>query len=142
MEKKEKDVDKVFDDLQKYFMEEALKTFSKKVVSLAYEPLNVGSLKNPDGHGRITGQCGDTMEIFIKKKGKRIDNIRFLTDGCGATLACGSGVTELAKGKTISEAESIDTLSLLRYLEDMPASHEHCLILAVKALHQALKDLK
>ena len=136
------DIDKVFEELKKYFMNEFSKTFSDKVVSLTYEPLNVGSIENPDGHARISGPCGDTMEIFISTKGERLEKITFLTDGCGATLACGSAVTELAKGKTIPEAETIDVLSILEYLDDLPPSHEHCALLAVKTLCQALKDLK
>jgi nitrogen fixation NifU-like protein len=142
MSKNENDADKVFEELKKYFMNEFSKTFSDKVVSLAYEPLNVGSLENPDGHARISGSCGDTMEIYIDAEGKKIEKITFLTDGCGATLACGSAVTELAKGKTIREAEKIDVLHVLEYLDDLPPSHEHCAVLAVKTLRHALKDLK
>ncbi len=142
MNKTENDADKIFEELKKYFMNEFSKTFSDKVVSLAYEPSNVGSLENPEGHGRISGSCGDTMEIYINAKGERIEEITFLTDGCGATLACGSAVTELAKGKTIREAETIDVLSVLEYLDDLPPSHEHCAVLAVKTFHCALKSLK
>jgi len=122
-------------------MREALKTFSQKVVSLAYEPRNVGSLKNPDGHGRVAGQCGDTMEIYIKMKGKIIDPIGFLTDGCGATLACGSATTELAKGKTPYEAGKITPQAVIKYLDGLPASHLHCAVLAVQTLRKALENL-
>ena len=142
MQNSKEDIEKVFDDLQKYFMEEASKVFSDKVVTLAYAPRNVGAIVNPDGHAHISGSCGDTMEIFIKMKGKILENITFLTDGCGATLSCGSAITELGKGKTYSEAKSIGVLSLLRYLDDLPASHEHCALLAVNTLQKALKDLK
>lgn len=123
-------------------MGDASERYSDKVLTLAYEPLNVGEMVDPHCIGRVKGECGDTMLIFLRFEENKISEATFLTDGCGATLACGSAVTELAKGKTLSEAESIDTLSLLRYLDDMPASHEHCLILAVKTLHKALKDLK
>jgi len=133
---------KTFMNLEQYIREISSKTFSARVISLADKPMNVGSIENPDGHGRITGECGDTMEIFIRISGKRIATISFLTDGCGATLACGSAVTELARGKTISDAESVNVLSVLDYLDDLPPSHEHCALLAVKTLHGALRGLK
>jgi len=137
-----KENDKIFEDLQQYLLEEASEIFSEKVVSLAYEPINVGSLENHDGHGRITGSCGDTMEIYIKMKDGKIDIIKFQADGCGVTMACGSAVTELAKGKTLSGAESIGVLDVLTYLDNLPASHDHCALLAVNTLQKALKGLK
>ena len=137
-----KENDKIFEDLKQYLMEEASEIFSDKVVSLAYEPINVGSLEIPDGHGRIIGSCGDTMEIYIKMKDGKIDIIKFQADGCGVTMACGSAVTELVKGKTLSEAESIGALDVLNYLDDLPASHEHCALLAVHTIQKVLKGLK
>ena len=133
---------KAFQDLEKYFREESLKVFSEKVVSLAYEPINVGDIDNPNGHGRLTGSCGDTMEIFVRVEKKIIGDIKFLTDGCGATLACGSAVTELAKGKTPDEARKVGVLDILNYLDDLPPSHAHCALLAVNTLQKALEGIK
>jgi len=139
MKNREEDI---FERLEAYFMGQASERFSEKVISLAYDPINVGEIKNPDGLGFIKGPCGDRMAIFLKITEGKISEAKFLADGCGATIACGCAVTDLAIGKSPIEAESINVLEILRYLNDLPASHEHCAVLAVNTLKEALKNMK
>ena len=47
------------------------------------------------------------MAIWVNVKDSRIDRA-FLTDGCGAYIACGSMLTELAKSQTIEEASRLN----------------------------------
>jgi NifU-like protein involved in Fe-S cluster formation len=54
---------------------------------------NMGSLENPNGRGIVRGGCGDTMQIDLMLLGEVIKNAQFMTDGCGATIACGSMLT-------------------------------------------------
>lgn len=115
--------------------------YSDRVLELAYEPLNVGELEDPDGLGYVEGECGDRMWIYLKLAGERIVRAAFLTDGCGATLACGSSVTELVKDKTVGEASSVSVPDIIDYLGDLPPSHHHCAVLAVNTLRKALADI-
>jgi len=39
------------------------------------------TLKNPDGHGKRTGSCGDTAEIFLIVRSGRIRSVFFDMDG-------------------------------------------------------------
>jgi len=132
------DPEYIFNKFQNLFMGKTGDRYSEKVLTLAYEPLNVGEIKNPDGSARVQGSCGDSMEVSLKIHNSIITEIRFLTDGCGATLACGSAVTELARGKTIYQAENISPQTIIHYLDGLPESHIHCAVLAVQALQQAL----
>jgi len=136
-----KAAEEIFEQLKHYFMGEASEPYSDKVLTLAYEPMNVGEIENPDTFGYVKGSCGDEMTIFLRIKDGRIYDAKFLTDGCGATLACGSTVTELAKGKTIWEAKKIHPQGIVDYLGGLPASHLHCAFLAVRALRKALDNL-
>jgi nitrogen fixation NifU-like protein len=131
----------VFDKLQNLWMGNASEQYSDKVLELAYDPMNVGELDRPDSIGFAKGSCGDRMSIFIKTTDGIISEITFLTDGCGATLACGSAVTQLAKNRTPYEAMKIHPQNLVRYLDGLPASHLHCAILAVQTLRKALENL-
>jgi len=141
MEIKNNNEEKVFEKLQAYMMGIASETYSDKVLTLAYEPLNVGEMENPDGFGCVKGPCGDTMRISLRIVDGKIYDATFWTDGCGATLACGSVVTEMVKGKTPCEAEKIYPQNIVRYLDGLPASHLHCSVLAVPALRKALANL-
>jgi len=141
-EKKTNDTEKsVFDKFQALWMGSASEVYSDKVLELSYEPQNVGEINNPDAVGFARGSCGDRMSIFLKLENGFIADIKFLTDGCGATLACGSAVTLLAKKRTPFEATKIYPQHIVRYLDGLPSSHLHCAVLAVQTLKKALENL-
>ncbi|NIV36181.1 MAG: iron-sulfur cluster assembly scaffold protein, partial [Anaerolineae bacterium] len=54
-----------------------------------------------DGHAALLGPCGDTMEIFLRLQDARIARATFMTDGCGPTVACGSMLTKMARGRSV-----------------------------------------
>lgn len=136
------EAEKVFNKLHSMLMGEREEIYSDKVIALAYEPLNVGRVKKPDAESKVQGNCGDQMEISFKVEKDIISEIRFLTDGCGATLACGSAITELAKGMTPYQASKIYPQNVVAYLDGLPSSHLHCSVLAVNAMQNALKNYK
>lgn len=136
------DFGQVFNKLHSMIMGETEEVYSDKAITLAYEPLNVGEIENPDGASKIKGDCGDTLQIHLRLTDGVITETRFLTDGCAATLACGSAVTELVKNKTPFQATKIYPQTIVKYLDGLPPSHMHCAVLAVQALKVALKSMK
>jgi len=117
--------------------------YSKKVMEHFMNPRNVGTIKNPDGYGKVGNPvCGDLMEIFIKVKNDIIEDIKFKTFGCGSAIATSSMVTELAKGKHVDEALKITRNNVAEELEGLPPQKMHCSNLAADALHEAIKDYK
>ncbi len=113
---------------------------SPKVVERAKHPRNYGSLDDWDGHARITGPCGDTMEFWVKVSAQGILQANFITDGCGASRAAGSMATELATGQLVKEAIQIQQGDVLRALGSLPGDSEHCALLAVNTLQAAIRD--
>ena len=107
---------------------------------LSRTPVNVGRLNDPTGAAWIKGLCGDTMEIYLVIEGDLIREALFHTDGCAATHACGSLVTETAKGKTVDAALDISPKQIIDGLAGLPEDHRHCAILAVSTLHKAIAD--
>lgn len=57
------------------------------------------------------------MEIFIKVKDEKIDDIKFRTFGCGSAIAVSSMVTEIAKGKSLDEPMKITCKDVADELE-------------------------
>lgn len=114
--------------------------FSPTAVEHANYPRNIGPLEDPDGHARITGPCGDTMEIWLKVKEGRVEKATFLTDGCGPAHACGSMATCLMEGRSVEEAAGIGQADILNALEGLPEEVQHCALLAANTLKAACSD--
>ncbi len=122
--------------------------YSKKVMELFQHPKNMGEMKNPDGVGKIGNPiCGDVMWLYIRvsknKKGKEmIKDIKVKTFGCVAAIATSSAITELAKGKTIEEAEKLTNKDIVDVVEGLPPQKIHCSVLATQALKRAIENYK
>ena len=84
---RESDFEKLIDDLQSRIDEDEAKVFSKTAIAEARDPSNVGVMEDADGVAERTGSCGDTMRIYVRLEGDRVAQVRFVTDGCGATTA-------------------------------------------------------
>lgn len=115
--------------------------YSKKVMEHFMNPRNVGVIDSPDGYGQVGNPvCGDLMEIFIKVKDDKVDDIKFRTFGCGSAIAVSSMVTEMARGKTLDEAMKITRNDVAEELGGLPPQKMHCSNLGADALHAAIKD--
>ncbi|MGQ9825501.1 MAG: Fe-S cluster assembly scaffold protein NifU, partial [Desulfotomaculales bacterium] len=113
--------------------------YSEKVMEHFTNPRNVGEIPDADGVGEVGNPtCGDIMKIFIKVKDDVITDIKFKTFGCGAAIATSSMVTEMAKGKTITEALKLSNRQVAEALEGLPPQKMHCSNLAADALHAAI----
>jgi nitrogen fixation NifU-like protein len=97
-------------------------------------------IKYPDGKARITGSCGDTMEIDLKFKGDRVSETSYWTDGCAYSLSAVYGAADLAKGKTPDEILEIDVDLIQRSIGHLPKDRMHCADLAAETLQAALED--
>lgn len=117
--------------------------YTKKVMDHFMNPRNVGSVENADGVGRVGNPvCGDLMEVSIKVENDTIKDVRFKTFGCGSAIATASMVTELAKGKSIDDAEKISRQDVADELDGLPPRKMHCSNLAADALKKAILDYR
>lgn len=114
--------------------------YTETVVDHTVNPRNAGSIPNADGFGSTTSDCGDTLEIWLKVNGDRVQNATFRTNGCGANVATGSMVTELAKGKSVIEAQGIGQQDVLDALGGLPEGNIHCARQAAVTLRLAIHD--
>lgn len=64
----------------------------------------------------------------------------FAVHNCAAAIATSSMITELAKGKTLSEAMKITRADVSKELGGLPPIKEHCSNLAADALHNAIEN--
>jgi nitrogen fixation NifU-like protein len=117
--------------------------YSQQVVDHFNNPRNQGHMENPDGIGKVGNPvCGDVMYIYIKVKDDVIQDIKWETMGCAAAIATSSMISELARGKTLEEAERITRGDVADALEGLPPVKMHCSNLAADGLRKAIEDYR
>ena len=95
---------------------------------------------HPDGYGKRTGECGDTVEMYLSIGNGRIRSVSYETNGCMNTNACANTVAELAEGRKVADAWEITPEDIVAYLETLPPENTHCAELAVGAFYLALRN--
>ena len=117
--------------------------YSEKVMQHFKDPKNAGEIKNADGIGEVGNpRCGDLMHVYIKVKGNKITDIKFKTFGCVAAIATSDVLCDIAKGKTLEEAEKLTRDDVADALEELPPIKMHCSNLAADALKAAIENYK
>lgn len=116
--------------------------YSEKTLDHFRNPRNVGTLEGDDvALGRVGNPvCGDLMEMYVRIRDDRIDDIKFQTFGCGSAVATSSMITELVMGRTLDEALEVTRADVADALDGLPPVKMHCSNLAADALHDAIKN--
>lgn len=127
-------------DLQQRIFQETKNTYGEQVFQRWLQPKYLGKMPNATASARITGSCGESMEIYLKIENDTVKEAKFYTDGCGASVACGSAAAELATGKTVDEAALVGEDSIIETLGKLPEDHQHCALLAAETLRMALHN--
>ncbi len=104
-------------------------------------PANYGPMRGFNAHARIEGECGDTMESWLKLEGDTVRRATFTTDGCETSVASGSLVAHLSEGKSVTEVRSLRPIDVLEAL-GQPGNAEvhHCADLALRTVEKALDE--
>jgi len=101
-------------------------------------PRFCGVMDDADSQARLTGGCGDTMNMFMKIRDGHIERAQYTTDGCGSSSVAGSFTAELAIGRSLEEVLDMSGDEVLRHIGSFPEAEEHCATLAVQTLQEAV----
>ena len=104
-------------------------------------PRNSGVLENANAVGYMTNPvCGDTLVLMLLIEDDRIVEARWQSDGCAASIAASSMLSDLVAGQSLAEASEITREAVVEALGGLPASKLHASVLAADALHHALAE--
>ena len=118
------------------------RVYSPELLDHFQNPRNAGEIEAPDSTARLENPvCGDVLELTLKLEGNRIADIRFRAKGCVPSMACGSAITELVKGKSVQAARKIGSEELLQKVGGVPEASSHAGALAMDALAALLGKL-
>ena len=116
--------------------------YSAELLDHFQNPRNAGEVAAPDRAARLENPaCGDILELTLKLEGRLIADIRFRAKGCVPAMACGSAITELAKGKNVDQARQVSREELVQKVGGLPEASAHASHLAMDTLAALLRNL-
>ncbi|MCP3901744.1 MAG: iron-sulfur cluster assembly scaffold protein [Desulfobacteraceae bacterium] len=133
-------LDKFLNNLQEQIFDEARESLGEKGFQRWRNPRFNGKIENPDAHGRVTGSCGDTMELFFKFEKNLVKEGSYMTNGCASSSISGSFAVELSLGKTPDELADITGEDVLKKIGRLPEEDKHCASLAAQTIQDALTN--
>ncbi|MFA5270865.1 MAG: iron-sulfur cluster assembly scaffold protein [Candidatus Omnitrophota bacterium] len=113
---------------------------SSNILEASQDNIYFGRMNDASGAAYAKGLCGDEMEFYLVIENDRVTQIKYYTDGCVFTKACGAQAARFAINKLISEVLKISPQQVIDELKNLPKDYLHCSILAVSALHKAISD--
>ncbi len=117
--------------------------YSETVLDHAANPRNQGVLEDANARGyQMNPVCGDVLSLMLRIEGERVAEARFMTEGCTASVAASSILTELIAGLTLQEADELTHEDIDDAVGGLPASKLHSAALVIGALKQALASYK
>ncbi|HOD74797.1 MAG TPA: iron-sulfur cluster assembly scaffold protein [Syntrophorhabdaceae bacterium] len=113
----------------------------QKMIEHSEHPRNRGGMTNPDGIGEIGNASTDVhLRVFIRVDENLITDVRYEIKDCPTSLACASIMTELAIGKDLDEAVTIEGEDIANALGGLPGNMLYCSNRAARALQEAIID--
>lgn|SRR5512143_2024401 len=116
--------------------------YSPQLLDHFEHPRNAGQVADPDASVELSNPaCGDVLQLTLRIREGKVEEIRFLAKGCVPAMACGSALTELVRGKTVAEAARLRREEVVAAVGGLPETSGHAGHLAVDALQAALKKI-
>jgi nitrogen fixation protein NifU and related proteins len=117
--------------------------YSAQVLDHFQNPRNAGEIGDADAVAELENPaCGDLLRLTLKASAGRVTQAQFKAKGCVAAIACGSALTELVVGKTLSEAGSLRRDDVISAVGGLPQASTHAAQLALDALSLALSRVE
>ena len=114
-------------------------SYSEIVLDHAKNPRNRGVLEDANARGyQMNPVCGDTLALQLRIDDGKIAAARFQTEGCTASLATSSLITEMVTGLTVDEALALTHEDVSEEIGGLPASKLHSAALVIDALRRAI----
>lgn len=117
--------------------------YTETILQWADDSRRAGPLDDPHGVGEVGldgEQVGKRLAVrfAIRVSDNSVETVRFQVFGCGFTIAACAAGADLAEGKSLEEAASIDAEMIDGILGGLPEERDYCAKLAAEALKGAI----
>ena len=116
--------------------------YSPTVLDHLDNPRNPGAMPNATHKGTATNPvCGDLLNLYLKLEHEQISAASFEAQSCPPCIAAASLLTEMLIHQSVANARQIKPNDLKQALGGLPRNKDHCALLAIDALRDALAQL-
>lgn len=113
--------------------------FTEIVVEHFQDPRHRGPLNEPTHVGTIgVPGAGPFFVLQLRVRDQVVEAAAFECNACGATIACGSLLTDWLIQRPVGETQTLSMELLLELAGGLPSDKRHCAAQAVKAFQLAL----
>ncbi|MDO8428187.1 MAG: SUF system NifU family Fe-S cluster assembly protein [Candidatus Diapherotrites archaeon] len=115
--------------------------YSDLILELYENPSNKGKLSNPtlflQGGNPV---CGDKISFYLNISNNIIQEISFEPEGCAISTACASVLTELIKGKQVSDVLDMSSTDIFEVTGTIMPLRIKCALLGLTVVQKGLKQ--
>jgi nitrogen fixation NifU-like protein len=105
-------------------------------------PRTAGELEDADAVVEVSNPvCGDILKLSVELREGRVAAARFKCQGCVASMACASALTELLLGLDRAGMRVLSAAAVEEAVGELPAAGKHAALLAVDACRAAAARL-
>jgi nitrogen fixation protein NifU and related proteins len=116
--------------------------FNEALLKHFRDPRNSGDLPDATATVEVTNPvCGDILWLAVRVEQGRIVAARFRAQGCVASIASSSILTDLLTGKSAAEARSISPEDISDALGGLPPATFHAAQLCIDAVRALLDKI-
>jgi len=116
--------------------------FGQTLLDHFKNPHNSGDLPDATATVEVTNPvCGDILRLAVRLENGRISAARFKTQGCVASIASSSVLTDMLSGKSPAEARAITPDDISDALGGLPPASFHAAQLCADAVAALLRKL-
>ena len=91
--------------------------YRENIIDHFKNPRNYGEIVEAEiKHSELNSVCGDMIQLFVKLKEGKVEDVKFKGNGCAISMAATSMMTEILKKKTLNEIKNLNEEDIFEIL--------------------------
>src|SRR3989344_2737630 len=118
--------------------------YRENIIDHFKNPRNYGEIVEAEiKHSELNSVCGDMIQLFVKLKEGKVEDVKFKGNGCAISMAATSMMTEILKKKTLEEIKKLNEEDIFEILGiKLSVVRMKCGLLCLNTLMKGLEQME